>query len=39
MRPLAKLVGIKPSTWIGDLLLGIPIALLILFMLVYLGWV
>lgn len=39
MRPLAKLVGIKPTTWIGDLLLGVPIALLILFTLVYLGWV
>jgi len=38
MRPLAKLVGFRPSTWIGDLALGLPIAVGLLLLLASQDW-
>lgn len=39
MRPLAKLAGIAPKTWLGDLLLGLPIAVLLLVVVTVKGWI
>lgn len=38
-RPLAKLAGFRPQTWIGDLLLGLPIAVLGLLIIASQGWI
>lgn len=38
MRPLAKLAGFRPATWIGDLVLGLPIAVGLMLLLASQDW-